>query len=73
MSEKNQNLLFQIQIEPLLIDEKGAASLLNISRAHFLKLRSTGRINVARISLGRRKLYAVNDLKEWVNRGCKPS
>ena len=57
---------------PLLVDDKGAASLLSVSRAHFLKLRASGRIDVPRISLGRRKLYSVIALRRWVAQGCKP-
>ncbi|NVM23540.1 MAG: helix-turn-helix domain-containing protein [Desulfobacterales bacterium] len=68
MSESNIHFGFG----RLLVDDKGAASLLNVSRVHFLKLRASGRIDVPRISLGRRKLYSVNDLRRWVDGGCKP-
>ena len=59
-------------LQPFLVDDKQAASLLSVSRAHFLKLRDSGRIDVTPISLGRRKLYSVNGLKSWVDGGCKP-
>ena len=61
-----------VALQPFLVDDKGAASLLNVSRAHFLKLRSSGRIDVTPISLGRRKLYSVSGLRSWVDGGCKP-
>lgn len=68
MSEKNGYYGFI----PLLVDDEGAAFLLGICRAHFIKLRASGRIDIPRISLGRRKLYSVNALKQWVDDGCKP-
>ena len=77
MSNANDNIDGEyggvgVALQPLLVDDRGAASLLNISRAHFLKLRTSGRIDVRPISLGRRRLYSVSGLRSWVDGGCKP-
>lgn len=68
MIDSNEHFGF----DPLLVDDRQAALLLNISRAHFLKLRNSGRIDVVPIALGRRKLYSVSALRCWVDGGCKP-
>jgi len=59
-------------LPPLLVGDGAAASLLGVSRAHFLKMRASGRIDVAPVSLGRRKLYSVEKLRSWVAGGCRP-
>jgi excisionase family DNA binding protein len=58
-------------IEPLLISASDAAQLLGISRSKYYELYNSGRLGVLPIKLGRRSLWRVSDLKEWVENGCK--
>jgi excisionase family DNA binding protein len=61
-----------VQIEPLLISAEDAARLLGISRSKFYELYNSGRLGVLPIKLGRRSLWRVSELREWVESGCKP-
>ena len=57
-----------LHAEPLAVDDRGAAVLLGISRAHFRRLAATGRVP-APFRLGRRTLWAVDRLRTWVRDG----
>lgn len=57
------------QLEPVLLGAEDAAALLSISKRHFLSLDSSGRIP-ASIKLGKRRLWSVETLKEWVRSDC---
>lgn len=56
----------------LLIGAKEAADLLSISRSLFYEMKSSGQLGPMPISFGKRKLYRVEELKDWVNSGCMP-
>ena len=60
------------KLEPLAVDCSGAASLLSISRSHFLSLLSAGRIGPQGERLGRRVVFPVDELRRWVLRGMPP-
>jgi predicted DNA-binding transcriptional regulator AlpA len=61
-----------MQREPLLLSASDAAALLSIGRAHFYAMHSSGRLGPMPIALGRRKLWSVEELREWVQAGCVP-
>ena len=56
--------------EPVLINTEQTAALLNISKRHFLTLMDLGEIGPEPIRLGRRCLYAVEELRDWATAGC---
>lgn len=53
---------------PLLVDSSTAASLIGISRSFFFENLSTGRIDIKSVRLGKRTLYSVEEITEWVRR-----
>lgn len=61
-----------MQIEPLLVDAKQAASLLGIGKSHFQALLSAGKIGPLAQKLGRRSLFSVRELRSWVDAGTPP-
>ena len=58
-------------LEPFAVDAIGAARLCGVSRAMWWKLDSSGRCPAA-IRLGRRCLWKVDELREWLAAGCPP-
>jgi len=56
-------------LAPLTVDAPGAAKLIGISQTHFWMQLSGGRIP-AGFRLGRRRLWAVEDLKAWIAAGA---
>ncbi len=61
-----------MQVEPLLVDAKQAASMLGIGRSHFLALSNSGKIGPMAHKLGKRSLYSVKELDKWVDAGMPP-
>lgn len=57
-------------IEPLLVPADVAASMLGMSRSFFYELLATGRIPVKPVKFGRKTLFSVRDLTNFVNAGC---
>jgi excisionase family DNA binding protein len=55
--------------QPLLVPAVEAARLCGVSRAMWYRLLSAGRTPLP-IRLGRRMLWRVSELKEWVEAGC---
>lgn len=53
--------------EPLAVDSKTAASLLNSTDASLEKDRANGHLGVPYVRAGRRVLYRLADLKEWLD------
>ena len=66
------NLTTPVLPEPLLVDAKDAATMLGIGRSHFYAMLSSGQIGPMAHKLGRRRLYSVNELREWVDSGTPP-
>ena len=60
------------QIEPLLVSHNEAARLLGIGRTTFYQLCSSGRIGPMAIKFGRRSLFRLDELREWVATDCPP-
>ena len=52
--------------EPLAVDSKTAASLLNSTGASLEKDRATGHMGVPYVKAGRRVIYRLADLDEWL-------
>ena len=50
--------------EPLAVDDRGAAALVGVSRAHWRRLAAAGRVP-APFRLGRRTLWSVERLRAW--------
>jgi len=64
MSDRQQT------IEPLLVSPSEAARLLGISRSLLYQFISDGRFGIVPISFGRKRLYRVQELREYVQAGC---
>jgi len=54
---------------PLAVSAAAAAALLGISRAHWLRLCSAGRVPEP-VRLGRCVRWNVDELKRWIEAGC---
>ncbi len=54
-------------MDPLAVDPKTAADLLNSSGASLEKDRATGHMGVPYIKAGRRVIYRLSDLDAWLN------
>ena len=52
--------------EPLAVDSKTAATLLNSSGASLEKDRATGHMRVPYVKAGRRVIYRLSDLDAWL-------
>lgn len=57
-------------IEPLLVSATDAARILGIGRTKFLEMHKTGCLGPMAIQFGKRKVWRVLDLKNWVAAGC---
>jgi predicted DNA-binding transcriptional regulator AlpA len=57
-------------LDPLAVDNAGAAKMLGISESHLYALKRTARLGPTPIRLGRCCRYRVSELVEWVNAGC---
>jgi predicted DNA-binding transcriptional regulator AlpA len=51
----------------LLVCAAGAAAMLGLSRAMFYTMAADGRLGPMSISFGRRRLWRVSELTEWVS------
>ena len=60
------------QIEPLLVSPDEAARLLGIGKTTFYQFCSSGRIGPMAIKFGRRSLFRLDELREWVAADCPP-
>jgi len=56
-------------VEPMLIGARDAAKLLAVSVRHFYALDARGQIPEG-MQLGRRRLWALQELRQWVAAGC---
>lgn len=56
-------------LAPGLVDARGAASFCGVSRAHWMAMHSAGRVPLP-IHLGRRRLWSVADLGNWIAADC---
>jgi predicted DNA-binding transcriptional regulator AlpA len=54
---------------PLLVSAAEAARLCGVCRAHWLRMHSAGRVP-APVRLGRRTLWAAEELADWIAAGC---
>ena len=57
----------QTATEPLAVDSKTAASLLNSTDASLEKDRATGHMGVPYVKAGRRVVYRLADLDAWLS------
>ena len=57
------------EVRPLLVDAKDAATLCGVSRSGWWKLHSSGRCPLP-IRLGRKTLWRIAELTDWLNVGC---
>lgn len=60
------------EIAPLTVPAAEAARICGVSRAMWWKLKSSGRCP-APIRIGRRLLWRVDELRQWVLDGCPPA
>ena len=60
------DLVTQSTTEPLAVDTKTAATLLNSTDASLEKDRATGHLGVPYVKAGRRVIYRLSDLKSWL-------
>jgi hypothetical protein len=59
------------QVELLLVDAPKAAAMLSMSRSFFYENLATQRIPIKPIRFGKKTLFSVRDLTNFVNSGCK--
>ena len=57
---------------PILLNRRAAARYLGISATHLDSLVKSGRLGPVPHPLGKRKLYSLFELTEWVKRGLPP-
>jgi hypothetical protein len=57
----------QIDTEPLAVDSKTAARLLSSTDASLEKDRAIGHLGVPYVKAGRRVIYCLSDLKNWLS------
>ena len=55
---------------PLLADAKSAGRLLGIGRTLFLQLDNSGRLGPMVLKLGKRRLWVVEELRQWCMAGA---
>lgn len=58
------------KMSPLTVNTKEAASLIGVCRTLFYEMKSDGRLGVKPIAFGRKKVWSVEELTEWVRAGC---
>ena len=56
-------------LHPLVVDARGVAELLGVSRSLVFKLDSQGRLPRG-IRLGKRKVWFVEELRDWLRAGA---
>jgi predicted DNA-binding transcriptional regulator AlpA len=54
---------------PFAVEAKEAARLCGVSRATWYKLRKAGKVPRP-VRLGRRTIWRVDELREWMDSGC---
>lgn len=54
---------------PLLISDRVAATIAGVSRAHWHRLRSAGKLPPS-IRLGRKVLWRRAEIEDWIGAGC---
>lgn len=59
----------QLSDPALLVDDRAAAAMLGISRAHLHRLRAAGKFPVG-VKLGRALRFDRAELTAWVGAGC---
>lgn len=59
----------KVAIVPRLIDAEAAASFCGVSRAHWMALHAGGHVPLP-IHLGRRRLWSIVDLENWIAAAC---
>lgn len=65
--DKDPELL--VSCEPLLVAASGAARICGLSASGWRKLDRQGLVPRA-LSIGRRRLWAITDLRRWCDAGC---
>jgi len=58
------------KVEPLLVSISDAALMLGISKPLLYQMIADGRFGLMGIRFGRKRLFAVGELKSWVQAGC---
>lgn len=58
-------------IEPLAVDARGVARLLDVSERHVWAMHSSGRLPMP-FALGRCRRWRVAELRAWLAAGCPP-
>jgi len=57
--------------EILLVDSRQAARMLSISVRHFYSMVNSGRFGLMPVQgFGRKKLWSVEEMKDWIRAGC---
>ena len=59
--------------EPLAVDIRGVAELLNVSRAHVYGMIAAGRFPIRALRLGRSVRYSVDEVRAWLAAGAPPA
>jgi len=59
-----------MKVEQLLIGADEAARRLSVGRSLFYTMLSDGRLGPLPISFGKRKLWSVEELRQWIRADC---
>jgi len=59
-----------VAVRPLLVGAEVAAQMLGIGRSHFLAMHSACKIGPLPVSLGKRKLWVVQEIQDWTLARC---
>ena len=70
---KKHNHIISLSLQPKLVSAQDAARMLGISTKYIWQLDRTGKVPLPIQGFGgRRKLWSVRELDEWITKGCKP-
>lgn len=67
MQDKAHN---SVAIEPMLLSVEDTAKILSISKPMLYQMFSDGRFGLMGIRFGRKRLFPVEELRNWVQAGC---
>lgn len=59
-----------ISVEPLLVGVSDTAVILGISKPMLYQMISDGRFGLIGIKFGSRRLFPVEEIKNWIQAGC---
>ena len=59
-------------MNPFLVGPDAAAKLIGVGKTLFYQMASDGQLGPVPVELSSKRLYRVEELREWVRQGCPP-